>query len=155
MFVMNTSALCLLISVALLNVHHHNPDSAPPYWLQSITFSVVSKLFCVSVPAAVKWERRSSFANRNRGSFTDKHNDISDNTKLQGQGQHEGEGHDPGELWIVIARMYDKVFLRIFVVINLVGFAVLMYHCPQAIHDHPKHLPRVKMLWNVTELDHL
>ena len=132
MFVMNSTAIWLLITVAILNVHHQDKIKQPPAWLQSLVLKALAKLMCMSLVFSESRENNDLLKCENN--VTSAHCNK----------------HRPN-MWILIARVFDRLCLIVFVFVDLLAFVVLMCHYPSPITVHPKHFQRSEVLWNLTD----
>ena len=132
MFVMNSTAIWLLITVAILNVHHHDKIKQPPSWLQTLALKGLAKLMCMKLVFS---------ENQENNDLLKCENNI---TSLDGNKNKTNE-------WILIARVFDRLCLIVFVFVDLLAFIVLMCHYPRPITVHPRHFQRSEVLWNFTD----
>ena len=122
-FVMNITAIWLVLTIAILNVHFNTSPRKPAPWIRYLAFNVLSKALCVEVPR------------------TD-HSESSDAETLNDRLQSV-----PNE-WVFLGRVLDRLCLLLFTIINVVAFVFLMSHCHFSTLPHPKALPREKSEWS-------
>ena len=132
MFVMNSTAVWLLITVAILNVHHHNKMKRPPSWLQRLVLKQLARIMCM---------RLVVFENNGSNDILTTGNNVAslDNNK------------NKTNVWILMARVFDRLCLIVFVLVDLLAFIVLMCHYPRPISVHPRYFPRSEVNWNLTD----
>lgn len=81
--VMVMTALSIVISVVILDLHHHEPNRPVPDWLRRIVFGILSRLMFIDTP--YKNEPTSSFFRQK------KKNLVKKRMKSSIEGDHESE----------------------------------------------------------------
>ena len=120
---MNITAMWLVFTIAILNVHTNTSPKKPAKWIRHLAFHILSKVLCVEDP---------------RTDHPECNDAESFNNRLQPA---------PNE-WVFLGRVLDRLCLYLFTIISVVAFAILMSYCHLSTLPHPKTLPRAESEWS-------
>ena len=96
MFVMNSTAFWLLLTVGILNMHNKDPKKCPPRWLQSLAVNVLAKLVCMKVSQPNTKRRNRNLGDLMLREFNNK--EITDT-------------ETDGISWMKVAKIFDRFLL--------------------------------------------
>ncbi len=133
-FVMNSTATWLLITVAILNIHHQDKVKRPPSWLQTLALKIMARAMCMNIVISENTENNDLLKCENNVAAA-----ACSRTTCR------------TDVWILIARVFDRLCLIVFIIVDLSAFIVLMCHYPSSITVHPRHFERKEVLWNLTD----
>ena len=138
MFVMNSTAFWLLLTVGILNIHNKDPQKRPPHWLQTITVNVLAKLVCMKAVSHRNIKRRNG--------------NVGDRMLREFNNKEITETDTEGISWMKLAQIFDRFFLVLFTVMSLVSMLIFLCFYP-TYHgkDTPKDFPKKQANWNLTD----
>ena len=137
MFVMNSTAFWLLLTVGILNMHNKDPKKCPPRWLQSLAVNVLAKLVCMKVSQPNTKRRNGNLGDLMLREFNNK--EITDT-------------ETDGISWMKVAKIFDRFFLVLFTVMALVSMLIFLCFYPtNRGKDNPKDFPKEQVNWNLTD----
>ena len=137
MFVMNSTAFWLLLTVGILNMHNKDPQKRPPHWLQKVAVNVLAKLVCIKVVSHPNIKRR----NGNAGDLM-----------LRELNNKEIADTETEISWMKVAQIFDRFFLALFTVMSLVSMLIFLCFYPTNHgKDTPKDFPKEQVNWNFTD----
>ena len=122
-FVMNITAIWLVLTIAILNVHINTSPKKPAPWIRHLAFNILSKALCVEVPR------------------TD--HSVSNDAEALNEGLQSVQNE-----WVFLGRVLDRLCLYLFTIINVAAFVFLMSYCDTSTLPHPKTLLREKSEWS-------
>ena len=151
MFVMISSALWLMLTVTVLNIHHKNPQKYPPSWLERIATHIPTNFICMSK------KKPSTKYKKVRKAEPNIYNGLSQYVQRVGFLTWEEKQEpviEPVRLsWIKVAKILDRFFLIIFLLLDM--FTIILFICFYPYNTgkflSPKYLPREEIHWNFTE----
>ena len=137
MFVMNSTAFWLLLTVGILNMHNKDLKKCPPRWLQSLAVNVLAKLVCMKVSQPNTKRRNGNLGDLMLREFNNK--EITDT-------------ETDGISWMKVAKIFDRFFLVLFTVVSLVSMLIFLCFYPtNRGKDNPKDFPKEQVNWNLTD----
>ncbi len=142
MFVMNSTAIWVLITVMVLNIHHQDKYQHPPAWLNTLTFTILAKLVCMRIIQPDHHRRAALHENNHENDLLKCEEDTSKKNN-----SHRGTYNS----WILMARVFDRLCLIIFMFVDLLAFIVLLSFYPSEGIAHPNKFPRHVVKWNFTD----
>lgn len=132
MFVMNLSAVWLVLTIGILNLHHNASSSRPPSWLRFLARRASPRIFCVKKHSAAG------------GPDSDARNSETEAALQENKSQENVQSE-----WILLGRVLDRVCLIVFTVIDVLAFVILLFFCPLSNPPHPKHFARNETEWRL------
>lgn len=136
MFVMNSTALWLILTVGILNMHNKSPEKHPPRWLESVAVSVLAKLLCMQGAAASNGGRRRNQKDGSNGNLTEEENRRPENARVG---------------WKKMAKIFDRFFLVVFLILDVAAVVIFLAFYPSTGGMHPHDYPKERIEWNLTD----
>ncbi len=151
MFVMISSALWLILTVAVLNIHHKNPQKYPPCWLEKIASNIPANFLCMSKKKPRNKNRQVKKVEANIYIGLSQY--VQRVGFLSWEEKHEAVAEPVRLSWIKVAKILDRFFLVIFLLLDM--FTIILFVCFYPYNTgqfvQPKCLSREEVHWNVTE----
>ncbi len=165
MFIMISSALWLILTVGILNIHHKNPGKNPPKWMEYIATHILVRLACMGVPKdkndRLEGSKKNYYAqnhNTKKDSFifNNDHSTesfISHATFAGDQKSTENKCPERKQkfTWIKLAKIFDRFCLVLFSVIDVLAIVIFLCFYPSSGIEHPSSFPREQMFWNLSD----
>lgn len=126
MFAMNITAVSLVLTVAILNLHNNPSLKKPPVCMKFIAFNVLSKVLCVDVSYRHKYDSDDTESPDFNPSVVSEQNE-----------------------WILLGRVFDRLCLYIFAIVHITAFIFPLLFYSGSKLPHPKHLPREETSWTI------
>ncbi len=126
MVIMIMTALCVFITVAIMNIHHHPPARSIPAWLRSLVFGYMIPLICWNLPCYLQgtdWEDQRKGVTSPAHTQTSVHG--TQNTDVHKVAQLSNE-HNPKD-WKDLLCILERVLFYIFLLIGVILFLILFH----------------------------
>lgn len=118
---MNITAVWLVLTVAILNLHKTTSQKKPSMWIRSVAFNILPKILHTDIP-------------------------NTDNTECNDTETLNSKLSQPNE-WDLLGRVFDQLCLYIFAFVDVIAFVILILHCRFPTPPHPNTLPREQSKW--------
>ncbi len=165
MFIMISSALWLILTVGILNIHHKNPGKNPPIWMEYLGTKILARLACMGGTKdqeeqldGVKKNYHVGNHTMKKDSFIFNHDNstesfINHGTYTADQQATENKGPERKQkfTWIKLAKIFDRFCLVLFSVIDVVAIVIFLCFYPMGGIPHPSSFHREQMFWNLSD----
>ncbi len=140
MFVMNSTALWLFLTVGILNMHHKNPTKLPPSWLEALAVNVLAKILCMCGTVALNAAERNQQRN-------------GDVITLNEEGKATSPSDETVRIsWIKLARIFDRFYLVLFGIMDVVAVVVFLCFYPSTTGlKNPQDFPKEPEHWDLKD----
>ena len=150
MFVMMSSALWLFLTVAVLNMHHKNPDKHPPRLLEIISLRIIARLLCMKTK--VNKSRYKAVSQKEPCLYNGLSQHFRSISFVSKEETSEADSISERLTWIKLAKIFDRFFLVLFSFLDTLAIALFLCYYPLNLSTipHPKDMTREQIYWNHT-----
>ena len=135
---MALTAITIVISVIVLNIHHRNPRSRPPRWTMVLCYRILGRVICIKQASRVGWNEGiySKFRDRaiakdhDESDITNADDKTAANTQKVKQAKHVEVEADYSRQWQKMARIIDKFSFCLCLSVNIFMSAILLLVVP-------------------------